>query len=560
MQIHWKKSKKEKKQEVDMRINKKMILFSALILAAVVIIILIVLITSKQQVVYRETTVEKGNLTVGITETGNISVEESEQTFDADISEYSSDSSDYSWNTGGGDGGMNPFQSMQQILGESSSDSTSSRQLEVEEIFVSVGQTIKAGDPICSLSEETVTSIRSALSQDEAEALTTLEEKQTDAKVNTLSATQEYETNAMYGDYAKASYDITISNLQDAVTEAEEKLEEANETLADNQELLKVATETLPTSKKVLENAEYAKAGTDKETSLYYWLQAENSREEAQTTVDELEDEIETLTDTIKDNEDDVATCTYELEKAEKELESGKIEAQADYDIQIYKYNNAQTIYDTAINSSTLEEEMAEDDYTDAKEKLDAFDASIVDNNLIAKSDGVISTISIVAGDAIYSDSPIITFNSYEDVSVTITIDEDEKQKIEKGTLANITLSAFEDEIFSGEVTEISDATYDSDTGTNNYDITVSVTGDMEKIFDGMSAEVTLITREMKEAVYVSNRAVIRDGTKSYVKVKRNGNIKKIEVKTGFSDGINVEITQGLSENDVVLVESKVSQ
>lgn len=543
-----------------MKINKKIVFVSALILAVIAIVILIAVNAAKKQVVYRETTVEKGNLTVGITKTGNISVEESEQTFDVDISEYSSENSEFSWSMGGEGGGMNPFQNMETIVGGSDSDSSSTRQLEVEEIFASVGQTIKAGDPICSLSEETVTSIRSALSQDEAEALTTLEEKQTDAKVSTLSASQEYETNIMYGDYAQANYDITVSNLQEAVSDAEENLENANETLAENQELLKVATETLPTAKKVLENAEFAKTGTDKETSLYYWLQAENSREEAQETVDNLEDEIETLTDTIKENENDVTTCTYELETAKKELETGKVEAQADYDIQMYKYNNAKSIYDAAIDSSALEEEIAEEDYADAKERLDAFDASIIDNNLIAKSDGVISTISITPGDTIYSDSPIITFNSYEDVSVTITIEEDEKQKIEKGTLANIALSAFEDEIFSGEVTEISDATYDSDTGTNNYDVTVSVTGNMEKIFDGMSAEVTLITKEMKEAVYVSNRAIIRDGNKSYVKIKKNGSIKKIEVETGFSDGINVEIKEGLSENDVVLVESKVSQ
>ena len=32
------------------------------------------------------------------------------------------------------------------------------------------------------------------------------------------------------------------------------------------------------------------------------------------------------------------------------------------------------------------------------------------------------------------------------------------------------------------------------------------------------------------------------------------------EVTTGFSDGVNVEIIEGLSEGDVVLIESKVSE
>ena len=59
--------------------------------------------------------------------------------------------------------------------------------------------------------------------------------------------------------------------------------------------------------------------------------------------------------------------------------------------------------------------------------------------------------------------------------------------------------------------------------------------------------------------MYVSNRAIIRDGKKSYVKVKdADGDICTVEVTTGFSDGVNVEIIDGLSVGDVVLIESKV--
>ena len=75
----------------------------------------------------------------------------------------------------------------------------------------------------------------------------------------------------------------------------------------------------------------------------------------------------------------------------------------------------------------------------------------------------------------------------------------------------------------------------------------------------GMTGDITFITKETQEVMYVSNRAVTRDGKKSYVKVKdENGNIKITEVKTGFSDGVNVEIIEGLNVGDVVLIESKI--
>ena len=39
-----------------------------------------------------------------------------------------------------------------------------------------------------------------------------------------------------------------------------------------------------------------------------------------------------------------------------------------------------------------------------------------------------------------------------------------------------------------------------------------------------------------------------------------DGNIVTKEVTTGFSDGINVEVVEGLSEGDILLIESKVSE
>ncbi len=70
---------------------------------------------------------------------------------------------------------------------------------------------------------------------------------------------------------------------------------------------------------------------------------------------------------------------------------------------------------------------------------------------------------------------------------------------------------------------------------------------------------MTFITKEIEDVLYVSNKAVIAEDAKSYVKVKDDsGNVQKVEVTTGFSDGVHVEIQEGLKEGDTVLIESKV--
>ncbi|MBR5577510.1 MAG: efflux RND transporter periplasmic adaptor subunit, partial [Lachnospiraceae bacterium] len=99
-----------------------------------------------------------------------------------------------------------------------------------------------------------------------------------------------------------------------------------------------------------------------------------------------------------------------------------------------------------------------------------------------------------------------------------------------------------------------------SNTGINYYDITVSVISDGKEFYQDMTGSVTFITKEKKEVLYVSNRAVIRDGDKSYVQQwDKNGKIVRKEVETGFSDGVSVEIIKGLEEGEVVLIESKVT-
>lgn len=514
--------------------------------------------SGKEEVIYVETVAEVGNLTVGITETGNVTVEEEEQTFDIDISEFSSDNSGgFAWQSMGG--GMGGMQGMTQMFGGGTTGG-SSRELIVEEVFVSAGQEITAGTPICSFTEESLATIRNGLVDDEASAKSTLQERETDLEVSELSASQELEQNLLYGDLAQLEYTAAVTKLDAKISETQESLTEQQEQLAENEEELTAKLEELDIARQVLANAEYILNDVTPRGSLEGWIEAENNRSTSDSMVESLEKEIETLQDTIEKSKTQIETLELNLSNAKKDYETGKVEAKALYDTRILKYQSAQEIYDTAIASSTLNYEIASDEYEDAKEKLDEFNAVVVDNNLVASSDGVISVVSIEAGDSIYQNSSIITYNAYEDVSVTITLEEADREQIELGSLANVTVAALDDEIFSGEVTEIGDAVYDNDSGTNTYEVTVSLSGDLGKVFDGMSVEITLITKEQKEVLYVANRAIIREGSKSYVKIKNaSGKIEKVEVETGFSDGVNVEIVEGLSEGAIVLVESKVS-
>ena len=91
------------------------------------------------------------------------------------------------------------------------------------------------------------------------------------------------------------------------------------------------------------------------------------------------------------------------------------------------------------------------------------------------------------------------------------------------------------------------------------YEVTVTVKGDVSGLFQGMTGDITFVTGQSEETLYVYQRAVITENGKSYVKIREeDGNITKKEITTGFSDGTYIQVLEGLSEGDVVLMESKV--
>ena len=95
----------------------------------------------------------------------------------------------------------------------------------------------------------------------------------------------------------------------------------------------------------------------------------------------------------------------------------------------------------------------------------------------------------------------------------------------------------------------MSDAAYDSSSGTVYYTVTVTVQGSCPGLYEGMTGDVTFVTKRAEGGLLCVKPRSVQRGTKSYVEVRDDsGNIVKQEVTTGFSDGVHVEVVAGLSE------------
>ena len=191
--------------------------------------------------------------------------------------------------------------------------------------------------------------------------------------------------------------------------------------------------------------------------------------------------------------------------------------------------------------------------------KLEEFDSVIVEQVISADNSGVITEVYVAAGDTLTRNQDLISLNDYDEVTITVSVEEGDLEAAALGNTANVTLAAFEDEIFAGTVTEIGDAEIDSNTNKTMYSVTVTVSNTGDALYQDMTAEVTFVTDQVSEVLYVPVRTVTEGNGESYVKVReKDGTVVRKKVTAGFSDGINIEIKEGLSEGETVLTESKV--
>lgn len=561
--------------------NRKKIIIGGGILAAAIATVAILPLGKEEETTYREIKAEYGSLVVGITESGSVDIGTVEQTFELDMSALTrvsteNSSSQGSSMPGGMSGGMGSMPGgsspsmgggvdmFTQVFGMVGQNNTAAAQdndspLTIEEVCVAVGQQVEVGDTLYILEESGVADLTEELSGNVELAKKDLDVLLADQELSKQTAEITYQINQEYGDYALTEKEQTITELQNAVTTKSKELAKAKENLATYQENLSSAKTELEKAQEALSGAEYSRSNTDEEdvfSYTYYFSQTQ----EWQSTVSTLEQKVEQLENNIEQCETNIETTEKSLAQAKRDLAKGLLSAENTYQLRLLAYENAQETYD--ITMAYLEEDLLaqEEVYAEASEKWEEFSSHIAGNEVQAKYNGVITSVDLAKGDSLTTGAVVVTLYNTDDVSMTVTIEEEDMEAIAIGGKANIAFTAYPDSIYTAQVTDIADPETDS-SGTTTYDVTVTLQGDVSGLFHGMTGEITFITKETKEVVHVLNRAIIRDGKKSYVKVKdEKGKVKTVEVVTGFSDGSSVEIIEGLKEGDTVLVESKVSE
>jgi len=133
------------------------------------------------------------------------------------------------------------------------------------------------------------------------------------------------------------------------------------------------------------------------------------------------------------------------------------------------------------------------------------------------------------------------------------TVDEIDVGKLNVGMAAEIQIGALPDTGVQGRLERISPKAHkDGNSTLFNIEISIVETG-KTVLRAGYSATANIKVQERKDVLLLPERLVTFSNGDRSVEVKQGEEIVKREVKTGLSDSLNVEITNGLEEGEKVV-------
>ena len=221
-----------------------------------------------------------------------------------------------------------------------------------------------------------------------------------------------------------------------------------------------------------------------------------------------------------------------------------------------------------SLNQSKESYDQSKDDYQIIKQGS-LSGGSSANTNIVAQIPGTVLEIPVREGDQVIQSNNFnagTTIATIADMSKMIfegKVDESEVGKLEEGKDIVVILGAINEKEFPAVLTFVAPKGVEEN-GAVQFTIKADVTIEAStKIRAGYSANAE-IEIESKDSVLVIKEALLqfnRITEKPFVELqKENGSFTKKNIEIGLSDGINVEILDGVEEGDKIKVWNKASE
>ncbi|MFC1905602.1 efflux RND transporter periplasmic adaptor subunit [Chloroflexota bacterium] len=281
-------------------------------------------------------------------------------------------------------------------------------------------------------------------------------------------------------------------------------------------------------------------------------------------------------------------------ENKEQDLEFAVLQAKANLNTALINLKNAKSPQGTNtvpdprnVENKKHSVQLAEAALGDAEEELGRFLQTSPE--IIAPLDGFVTNVNVQGGDIVTKGTVAVSIAASDKFETTILVSEKDIRQIKVGMPATVQVTAMNGALFPAKVATIS-PTATVQNNVVNYQVGIDLlppqnlgsaiptpstaTGatpattmhsvpeqpstdesQISQLRDGFTATVKILIIENKDVVLVPNRAIISEGRTNFVDVVKEDSTERRQVMLGLSNGQFTEITKGLTEGEMVLIQ-----
>lgn len=184
-----------------------------------------------------------------------------------------------------------------------------------------------------------------------------------------------------------------------------------------------------------------------------------------------------------------------------------------------------------------------------AFDSLKSAQKDLEDTLIIAPSQGVVTQVPASLNQYVSTQDAVIRMSDTSLNFFEAEVDEADIGKISIGQRAQVSLDAYPDKVFEGEVKEIQPFTKSSASGAMVVTVRIQLQQMDQPFMQGLSGQVDIILQEAKNALVVPLEAIKEDNT---VTIKKDNRLQKQKIKKGLQSEEEVEVLEGLSEGEHV--------
>jgi HlyD family secretion protein len=207
------------------------------------------------------------------------------------------------------------------------------------------------------------------------------------------------------------------------------------------------------------------------------------------------------------------------------------------------------------VRYSPQEQANALSDVTDAKINVDYYEGVVRDCNVRAPFDGTVYFLPARVGAWVSIGELLVQEADLSQLQVRAFVDEPEIGRLAVGQSVKITWDALPGHSWQGTVTTVP-STVVARGSRVVAEIFCKVDNAELLLLPNINVNTTIIATSKQDALTVPREAVREDGGHSYVYVLQGEHLRRRELKLGISNLTRVEILSGISDGDLIAVQS----